>query len=298
MSTRLICAALLAAFATALPAPAQQPLTLKFARPKQGDTVLVEKVDKTDSKNTIVDKADKVLKELEDRKSVGNFVYRETVLEKPAGATKATKVKRQYLKAEETVNGKAATMSYQGKTVLIEKKGEKYEFRIEGGAELTGAEATKFNNEFNKKGGPTSEDLFALLGEGKSVMVGETWKVDLKALEKMFGGESPIHLDPSSKATATLVKAYRKGSSQFGVLKVDLVLVLKSFTEKGKEFPVEPGSKITALIEVDTAIDGSADVGVATVRGGAHFAIRLPDMPDLRFVVATSGDTTETRKAP
>jgi hypothetical protein len=298
MSTRLFGAALLVGLACALPAAAQQKVTLKFHRSKQSEVSLIEKTENSDNKSSVVGKDDKVVNAIEDKKTVSNITFRETIVEKAADAKKATRLKREYLKAEETVNGTKVALPYAGKTVLIEKKGDKYHFQIEGGAELTAKDAEKLDSEFNKKGSADSEEFFTALGEGKTVAVGETWKIDLKVLEKLFGQETQFILDPASKATVKLVRAYKKDGMQFGVLKVEIMVLLKGIKEKGKDIAMEPGSKFNLNLDIDTTIDGSRDLATLTIKGGANFAIRIPDNPDLRYVVVTSGDSTEHHKAP
>ena len=58
--------------------------------------------------------------------------FNEEIVEKPAGAKKPTKLKRSYEVAEYEKDGEKTTHAYQGKTVVIAKKGDKYEFTVDG----------------------------------------------------------------------------------------------------------------------------------------------------------------------
>jgi len=66
------------------------------------------------------------------------YIYQETLLEKSLEKNKATRLRRAYDQAEIARGDDKETLPYQGKTVLIEKKGDRYEFQIEGGEVLTG----------------------------------------------------------------------------------------------------------------------------------------------------------------
>src|SRR5439155_714677 len=115
--------------------------------------------------------------------------YREEVLEKEPGR-RATRLRRQYEKAQARTDDQAETLPYQGKTVLIEKKGDKYRFRIEGGAELTGKDARFLDKEFNAKGRTEDESqLEKLFLPDKAVPVGASWKLDLERIAKEIGKE-------------------------------------------------------------------------------------------------------------
>src|SRR5262249_15115622 len=114
--------------------------------------------------------------------------YRETVLEKAEGK-KATKLRREYEKARVKEKGKERTLPYEGKTVLIEKKGDKYEFEIEGGKPLTGKDAEELEKEFNEHTIDAAK-LDKLMLPPKPVAVGESWKIDAAAVVKeLLGGD-------------------------------------------------------------------------------------------------------------
>src|SRR5205085_2411517 len=111
----------------ALPVQAQQKFDIKFKKSAKGDVYLIEKAENTEVSTLIQDQAGKALKE-EKKKSVESYAFRETILEKTDSDRRATKLRREYTKAETTAEGKTTQQPFHGKTVLIEKKGDKYHF--------------------------------------------------------------------------------------------------------------------------------------------------------------------------
>src|SRR5262249_50246140 len=177
----------------------------------KGDVEQTEKVLTEQTKLKILDPQGNALKDSDEKKTT-SFVYKETILEKPDGKKKATRLSRHYDKAEVTKEGKAQTRSYQGKTVLIEKKDGKYHFSIEGGDEVKAEEAQELNKEFNKEM-DVDKDWTQLMLPKKAVKVNESWKIDgavfAKDLEKEFGGAMQIDA-AKMVATGKLLKAHKK----------------------------------------------------------------------------------------
>src|SRR5262245_43280866 len=98
------------------PAPSGPPVTIKIRKEQQGDKVTVtESGNSTTSTNGNGPKG-KIAKQ---EKTEGKVEYTETVIEKPEGADRATKAKREYKGAEKGKNGPPKPLSYANKTVLI-----------------------------------------------------------------------------------------------------------------------------------------------------------------------------------
>src|SRR5205823_5472916 len=112
-------------------------------------------------------------------KSARHFLYTDTILDRPDPAKPPTKVKRFYDKAQadDVFDGKAKPRPYEGKTVLIEKKGDKYEFRIEGGAAIDAD--GDLTAEFTGNDQDNQKKLFVPPGP---VALNAPWKADPKAL--------------------------------------------------------------------------------------------------------------------
>jgi hypothetical protein len=264
--------------------------TIKIKRSAQGSTARVQDDEQTTQTVKVTDLNNNLLKEQVEKKAK-DYVYVETTLERQ-GKQKATKLKRKYEKAVVTRDGKTTTLPYQGKTVLIEKKGGKYEFRVEGDEELTGAAAEELNKEFNKKGKLNDEMLEKLLLPGKAVKVGETWKVDAGQIEKALGEGAEMEFTPGkTKATGKLLKAYKKDGRQYGVIRLHLRLAPKSVTGDGIKVALQPNSYVTIEVTMDGCIDGSSTNYTATfgADGNMQALMPSPDNPMARLEVIISG---------
>src|SRR5262249_48115620 len=151
----------------------------------KGDSVRVKSSEQGVVKINVTDNNNNEIENKTEKKS-DSFEFVETILEKPAGATTATKLKRQYQTAERIEDGNKSTLPYQGKSVVIEKKDKKYQFQIEGGEEITGKDAEELDEEFNQGDFKNlSPELFL---PKKAVAINESWKMEagpiLKELEK------------------------------------------------------------------------------------------------------------------
>jgi hypothetical protein len=262
---------------------AQETYTIKIKKSAQGETTLAEKKEHSTEQVKIADNNGNVLKE-EDKKHSQHFAFKETILEKKAGATRPTRIKRHYDTATVTENGDKKTLPYQGKTVLIEKKGARYTFKIEGGEELTGDDAKQLSDEFNKKGKLDEETFEKMFLPGKAIKVGESWKIDPQLIAKGLQEEGKMELDAAkTKATGTLTKAYKKDGKQFGVIVLKVDVTPKAFGEGGKNVALQPGAKMTIEFTVDTCIDGTSATGEGTFTVAVVAEAVLPDANNPMF---------------
>jgi hypothetical protein len=265
--------------------------TIKIKKLAQGESELVEKMEKSTQEVKIEDNNNNLLKEQTEKKADVS-VYKQTILERK-GDQRATRLTRKYEKATITKDGETTKLPYEGKTVLIEKKGDRYVFRIEGDEELTGEAAKELDKEFNKKGELDEKALEKLLLPGKAVKVGEEWKLDVATISKAFQGEGQLELLPEkTKGTGKLLRAYRKRERQFGVLSLRLDLALKSVTQGGNKIVLQPNSKLTMEFTIDACIDGSSATasGNWRVSGNIEALLPSPDQPMARLRVTISGD--------
>jgi hypothetical protein len=272
----------------------QQTYTIKIKKPAQGTVTRVDKAESGTQKVKAVDNDGNVLQE-KDEKTGDRYLYTQTILEKPAGK-KATRLKRQYEKATVTEEGEQRKLPYEGKTVLIEKKGDKYIFRIEGGEELTGDDAKHLDKEFNKKEAISDEELEKLLLPGKAVRLNEEWKIPAAQLARGFAGEG-LEIDAAkSTATGKLTRAYKKDGRQFGVLVYQLKLAVKSTTAEGKKVQFQPESRAEVEVRADACIDGSSATGKATITTSSNMLALLPspDQPKARVTVTVRSKATDS----
>jgi len=265
----VLAASLLAA--SAAPA-ADDAITIKIKKSGPGDVSDTTKVEKLTNKITItVGGSDEVKEE-----SVSStLVYRDEVIERPADAKRATKLKRTYKTAEVVKDNKPVDLGLEGKTVLIEKKGDKYEFTVDGN-EVSAAAAELLTKEFAKEKHLTDDVLFP---KGP-VKVGETWKIDATKVAKELGeGGMVIDADKSS-ATGKLIKAYDKGGSKFGVLELTMDVVVTALKGGDQEIPLKQGGKLTITLNADACIDGSQDAGKAkmTMKGDLSGSVGGADL--------------------
>jgi hypothetical protein len=236
---------------TVVPVAADDAVTITLKEPGTGDRVRVTKTRSGDNKFVATFMGQNQTK---DEKRAEKQVYVDEVLARPAGAKKPTKVRRKYESVEVTADGQAKPPSYAGKTLMIEKAGDKYTFTVEGGGELTGDDAKELDREFNKKSaeGLGAKDLLP----GKPVKVGESWPLKKDLLVKAFAEEG-LAIDPDKTAgTGKLVKAYDKGGKKFGTLEFKIDLPVKGLGPN-TALTAKEGSVITLAVTVDCCIDGT-----------------------------------------
>jgi hypothetical protein len=283
----LIALGLLAGFARA---QENNPLALKLKDSTQGETIQVEKKSTEHSTVKFNDSRGNNLQNKEENK-VQHLIYQEKVVEKQAGDRKPRKLQRHYDKAEVKTGGDTRPLAYEGKTVLIEKKGNSYRFQIEGGEELTGKDAEELDHEFNRQGGD-STDFNKLMLPGKPVRVGESWSFDMAGLIRDLERSAPMQFDAArAKGSAKLVKAYQQEGRQFGVVDYRLELPMTAFKMEGQKAPIDDGAVMVITARVDGCIDGSLNSNTAKLRmrmkgqaqlsqGGASYTLSFDTRAD------------------
>ncbi len=228
------------------PKPDEATFTIKLEdEVGRGKSVVTTKTHKAAGSMKIATPAGKVVNEVS-LDETGEEVYTETVLEK--GKKKATKLKRVYTKM--TKSGKPA--SYQGQTILFELKGSKYEASVEGDGEVPQKDLKELVKSMNLD---LDFDMNKAMVPKKPVKVGESWNPDkavvLKGLAASFGSE----IDASkSTVEAKLLRAYKRGDKQFGVLEFTFKLALTRLATITFDTP----ATFEVTMKLDTAIDGSS----------------------------------------
>jgi hypothetical protein len=256
-------------------ATAAETYTLKIKELARGDVVRIDTDDQFDSATKITDPDGKTVLDKKDRTERVS-VFRETILEREAGKRRPSRLQRHYDKAQVVTNGKTTELPYQGKTVLIEKKGREYHFRIEGGEELTPKEAGPLNDEFNKD--PDEEfDLQAAILPKKAVALNETWSLDLKPLLASYSRAANMEFDADkAEGTGKLVKVYDRDGARFGVLQLHLGMPIKAFLMGEQKQAVEPGAKWTLDLTLDGCIDGTRIDGTRKTTHDIRAASQVP----------------------
>jgi hypothetical protein len=289
--------ALVAVLVSAAAAQTQQGYAIKVRKPAAGETFQVEKQEQRSSLLKVADLQGKVVEEKE-QKEAEFAVFRETILERPADALRATRLQRHYEKATRTVGDKTTTLPYQGKTVLIEKKDGKYAFRVEGGAELTGADAALLEREFNRKK-EEKADFQQLVLPAKPVPVDGTWTMNMGPIIKEVQAQSGMELLPDkTRGSGKLLRVYKEGGHQFGVFDMNLEYAIKSLqAEGGKRAPLQPGAKLVMRFQVDGCIDGGVSSGVTktTTQMDATTLVPSPEQAKASLSMTIKSTTQEKR---
>jgi hypothetical protein len=284
---------------------ADEAYIIKIKEVNKGDEFLVDRRETEQTHVQVLDPDGKALQDKEDKNST-TFVFRETVLDKPEGQGRATRLRRHYEKAQVTKNEVFQALPYQGKTLLIERKDGKYRFQIEGGEVLTGKDAEALDEEFTKDNDREEREFMKALFPSKAVRVNDSWKFDpqliLKSLEKELKGEVAVET-AKPLAMGKLLKAYKKDGQQFGVFEFRLELPLKGKLplDKDNKAVLQPGARLTTVVKADICINDKSLTGSDEMsrRFEATALFKAPDNKEYKLIITTrSVLKTATRELP
>jgi hypothetical protein len=304
MLRKLSLLGILALLAAAAPVSVDDTYTIKLKKGQKGAVFTQHKQSSEESSVKIEGPDGKLLQEKNDTRKATEE-YKETILEKEKGK-KATKLRREYIKAVLKINDNEKELPYQGKTILIEKKEDgKYHFTIEGGAELKGKDAEELNRAFNKEGGSDSDEdaLEKAILPPKPVKVNGTWTIDADAIVKSIqrSTKQTLPVDKSkTEGKGKLLKAYKKEGKQFGVLDIEVRMPLKGDFPLGRDqgAPIQEGSKMVLHLKADGCIDGTSSD--ATLEGSmeidAKATFKGPDGNDYKLTLHAKQTSKETEK--
>lgn len=220
-----------------------------------GETMTVEK-DESQTEN--VQYQDVMGKGLLDRASGTGEVssYRETIMVKD-GNKPAARIKRSYDRAMKREGGDLTPLAYDGRTVLIERKKDRYHFWLDGRGELTAAEAKLLDREFNN-----ADERFGLrhLLPAARVRAGAyPWPVDMAPLVKDLartGKLSPNALQ--CRGTGQLKRVWRDDDNHLmGEFFFQLELPMSAVRLGKERVPLRPGAKGVSQLTLELCIDGS-----------------------------------------
>jgi hypothetical protein len=193
----------------------------------------------------------------QERASRREAEFRLTVLEPaPTVGQKPLKQSRKYTKARETKDGQTTTLIYEGRTVLIEKQGEKFAFLLPGGGELSGPGVQHLERDFNERSGQVGDRYFM---PRKPVRVGESYAIDAGPLVKDLAASGKAKFDEAqAKAQGTLQRAYKKDGRLYGVIVFTVEIPVTSIVVSGDTMTPVKDSRFRYKGEIDACIDGSA----------------------------------------
>ena len=192
-----------------------------------------------------------------------------TVLAK--GDKQRDKYKMFFEKAVQEEAGKVTPFSYQGRMILFERKGDKFTVTRRGGTRLHREDLEPLVNRANVQ---LKQDYNELIMPKKPVQVGESWPVASKELAKELA--KGLNIDVArTKAQAKLARVYQKDGKQFGVIELEMKLVLDSLKQGGREVKFDLPAALDVKATLDTAIDGSTTAGIMTMTGKLTGIIQL-----------------------
>jgi hypothetical protein len=268
---------------------ADDAVTIKIKQPAAGDVVKETKTEKATNKVTVTVMGTDQVK---DETATTKLVYTDEIVERPAGSKRPTKLKRTYETASITKDSETEELGLAGKTVLIEKTGDRYSLTTDG-KEVTGKAAEILGKEFGKEKEVTEEDLLPK----EPVKVGATWKVDVVKVTKDLANNGMTADPEKSTATGKLVKVYDKGGHRFGVIEINMDLSMTKIGAGGQDIDLKAGSTMKLTATMDACIDGSQANGTSKVLVKGDLSGAVNNVPlKIDLTAVQEGSAEEVKK--
>jgi hypothetical protein len=277
---RLIGAVVLVVLVAAVVRGQDETYTIKIKpRPDEGKSA--KNVNKSTAVNKVkvTDEDNNVLKD-ETKKESKEEVYTEKTLKVEKG--KVIKFQRAYDRARETKGKKDTVHPYEGRTVVFERDGDKFNASVQGKPDLDDEVLEKLGKDATRSQKSKQE---AILPK-KAVKVGETWKITGKDVSALFA--DPTIDSDKAKGIGKLLKVYKKDGKQWGSLEFKIQM-----EQRPKDAPAAIKIDLTGVL--DTPIDGSSTAGKMTfkAKGGLKFSI---EQNGKKYNVESAGDETATQE--
>ena len=269
----------------------QPAYSIKIKESTEGNVVLVNKISTTITKIKVSDAGGNVLADNSEAVKESRS-FKETILKREAGKT-PSKLLREYASATTSKNDEKKDSALNGLTVVIERKGAKYQFTTKDGAAVSEEAANALAKDFKQKSDEDAEFEKAVMPKNP-VKVGESWKIDMAKPVAIFArsGGLEVFID-KSKGTGTLIKAYKKDGKQFGEMKFAMVMPVKS-TGQGKEAMIfSDGAKIIVELTLDACIDGSSDTHTSKMSMSMSGNATVPNSPGVTVQLAVTMEGTQ-----
>src|SRR5262249_26530789 len=149
-------------------------------------------------------------------------------------------------------------LAYNGRTVLIERKEEKYHFFLSGRSALTDSEAVLLRREFHGE-----HERFGLRNmlPADPVRSGNyPWTDNMAPLVEDMGRTGKLLADPlRSKGTGRLQRVWRGDNDRImGELVFELDMPMTAIKLGRERVALQPGGKAVTQMTLELCIDGSA----------------------------------------
>jgi hypothetical protein len=181
-----------------------------------------------------------------------------------AGDKAPKKFSRTYAKALKGEEGALDKLSYAGKTIVFERKGDGYEATTDDAGV-----AAKDLEELGKKA--AKGDELAAMFPAKAVKEGDTWPIAKEAFGSILSGLKDGAAVDKLKAQGKLVKAYKKDGQQWGTIEIAMSVPVS----KAGPVPLDKAIPFEIKLTMDAAIDGSSTAsqtkGTVTLKGVSEF---------------------------
>lgn len=262
MGRRVFGLAAVAAGVLAAGSVGQDAVTYKKYAEKAGDKV---RVTKTETSVTDTAATFKGQDQTKSETKVKTVEYVDEVITPGPLGGKTLKRKRTYETATEAKDGgPPAKLPLAGRTVVIEKKGDKFVFEPDGGGPLPKAAVAELEQEFNKQDDTFGPDT--LFPDNKPVKVGQTWDVTDKLLKTLSGADSPfVPKEGKAKVTATLLELTTENGRPVGKVRVTGDIPLAELRAgKGPAVTLTGPSGMKLDMTGRAVMDGSGPDGGAT----------------------------------
>lgn len=222
--------------------------------PDKGQPLLCKETDRQVGRLRFIDAEGNILEEQKPIEE-SDEVYRLTVLDE--GKRYPERYQQSFSKAFLGNGKRGQSRGYEGETILYELIEGKYRLKLSEKADVPQGERLLLASRANGDIEAPMDDIFQ---PGKPVKVGDSWPVDARLLSRGFGGQGKLDLE-RTKGQAQLVKAYKKGQQQFGVIGVDLILAYSAMDN----LKFNPPALFRIQGTLETAIDGSSAEGTLTL---------------------------------
>jgi hypothetical protein len=200
----------------------------------------------------VVDGTGQVLAERKKEAKSKSYIYKATILAKAADALHPAASKRAYEKAELTDNGNTRASALQGKTVILEKKGDKLEHRFEDGSELSAEQLQDLDNK-----PANSLHAQAFMPKGAVSWPDGSWALDPELLVKTSPKDLAAILDAAKgKAWAHLITGYKKENKMYATIEVKIEIPFKVGADLNG-VKIKRG-KLAFTTTIDGCVDGSS----------------------------------------